>query len=82
LVAVQPRRLSWRLADVVEVVSETSRTKSLVLAVPGWEGHKAGQHVDVRLTAEDGSHLPTTPSSRRRRLFSLSLPELASRYQL
>jgi len=39
---------------VVEVVPETPRTKSLVLEVPGWEGHKAGQHVDVRLTAEDG----------------------------
>jgi ferredoxin-NADP reductase len=39
---------------VVEVVSETPRTKTLVLEVPGWEGHKAGQHVDVRLTAPDG----------------------------
>jgi ferredoxin-NADP reductase len=39
---------------VVEVVSETPRTKSLVLEVPDWGGHKAGQHVDVRLTAEDG----------------------------
>jgi len=54
MVAVRPRRLLWRLAEVVEVVPETSRTKSLVLEVPGWEGHKAGQHVDVRLTAEDG----------------------------
>ncbi len=51
---VRPRRLSWRLAEVAEVVPETPRTKSLVLEVPGWEGHKAGQHVDVRLTAEDG----------------------------
>ena len=54
MVAVRPRRLSWRLAEVIEVVPETPRTKSLVLEVPGWEGHKAGQHVDVRLTAEDG----------------------------
>ena len=51
---VRPRRLSWRLAEVAEVVPETPRTKSLVLEVPGWEGHKAGQHLDVRLTAEDG----------------------------
>ncbi|HZY57118.1 MAG TPA: ferredoxin reductase [Rubrobacteraceae bacterium] len=50
----QPRRLSCRLAEVVELVPETPRTKSLLLEVPGWEGHKAGQHVDVRLTAEDG----------------------------
>ena len=33
---------------------ETPRTNSLVLDVPGWEGHRAGQHVDLRLTAEDG----------------------------
>jgi ferredoxin-NADP reductase len=51
--AVQ-RRLSWRPAEVVEVVAETPRVSSLVLAVPGWPGHRAGQHVDVRLTAEDG----------------------------
>src|SRR5215213_11139560 len=54
MVAVQPRRLLWRLAEVVEVVPETPRTKSLVLKVPEWEDHKAGQHVDVRLTAPDG----------------------------
>jgi ferredoxin-NADP reductase len=54
MVGVRPRMLLWRLAEVVEVVHETPRTKSLVLEVPGWEGHKAGQHVDVRLTAEDG----------------------------
>jgi ferredoxin-NADP reductase len=54
VVAVRPRRLAWRLTEVVEVVPETPRTKSLVLEVRGWEGHKAGQHVDVRLTAEDG----------------------------
>jgi ferredoxin-NADP reductase len=54
VVAVQPLRLSWRLGEVVEVVPETPRTKSLVLTVPDWEGHKAGQHVDVRLTAPDG----------------------------
>jgi ferredoxin-NADP reductase len=53
-VAVQLYRTLWRLADVVEVVPETPRTKSLVLEVSEWEGHKAGQHVDVRLTAPDG----------------------------
>jgi ferredoxin-NADP reductase len=47
-------RLVWRLGEVIEVIPETPRTKSLILGVPGWEGHKAGQHVDVRLTAEDG----------------------------
>jgi ferredoxin-NADP reductase len=53
-VAVQLYRTLWRLAEVIEVVVETPRTKSLVLKVSGWEGHKAGQHVDVRLTAPDG----------------------------
>ncbi len=48
------RRLAWRIGEVVETRPETSRTKSLFLEVPNWEGHKAGQHVDVRLTAEDG----------------------------
>ena len=47
-------RLTWRICEVVETRPETQRAKSLLLEVPGWEGHKAGQHVDVRLTAEDG----------------------------
>jgi ferredoxin-NADP reductase len=48
------RKLVWRIGEVVEARPETPRTKTLFLDVPGWEGHKAGQHVDVRLTAEDG----------------------------
>jgi ferredoxin-NADP reductase len=47
-------RLSWRVAEVVEVRPETPRVKTLGLDVDGWPGHRAGQHVDVRLTAEDG----------------------------
>jgi ferredoxin-NADP reductase len=39
---------------VLELVEETARTKSIVLELPDWVGHRAGQHVDVRLTAEDG----------------------------
>jgi ferredoxin-NADP reductase len=39
---------------VVELIDETPRAKSLVLDPPEWPGHRAGQHVDVRLTAEDG----------------------------
>jgi ferredoxin-NADP reductase len=53
-VAVILYKTVWRLAEVVDVVPETPRTSSLVLEVPGWEGHRAGQHVDLRLTAEDG----------------------------
>ncbi|HEY8132647.1 MAG TPA: ferredoxin reductase [Thermoanaerobaculia bacterium] len=48
------RRLEWLLAEVRQIVVETSRVSSLRLEVTGWEGHLAGQHVDVRLTAEDG----------------------------
>ncbi len=48
------RRLPWRLAEVMEIRSETARASTLALRVPGWPGHLAGQHVDVRLTAEDG----------------------------
>jgi ferredoxin-NADP reductase len=47
-------RLSWRLGRVTAVRPETPRVASLVLDVPGWDGHRPGQHVDVRLTAEDG----------------------------
>jgi ferredoxin-NADP reductase len=47
-------RLSWQLATVVELVDETPRTRSIVLDPADWAGHRAGQHVDVRLTAEDG----------------------------
>jgi ferredoxin-NADP reductase len=47
-------RLSWVAAEVVDVVAETHRVKTIVFDVPGWPGHRAGQHVDVRLTAEDG----------------------------
>jgi ferredoxin-NADP reductase len=46
--------LTWQLARVVELVGETAQTSSLVLDPPDWPGHRAGQHVDVRLTAEDG----------------------------
>jgi ferredoxin-NADP reductase len=47
-------RLNWQLAKVVEGVTETARTKSIALDAADWAGHLAGQHVDVRLTAEDG----------------------------
>ena len=49
-----PRMLTWRIGEVVETIPDTQRTKRLFLEVPGWEGHRAGQHVDLRLTAEDG----------------------------
>lgn len=51
---VSAPRISWRQATVIDVVPETPRTRTLILDVPGWPGHRAGQHVDVRLTAPDG----------------------------
>jgi ferredoxin-NADP reductase len=50
---VQPR-LAWRTATIIELKVETAHAKTLVLDVPDWPGHLPGQHVDVRLTAEDG----------------------------
>jgi ferredoxin-NADP reductase len=47
-------RLTWRVADVLDVLPETPRVKTVAFDVPGWPGHRAGQHVDIRLTAEDG----------------------------
>jgi ferredoxin-NADP reductase len=44
----------WRAAEVRETIRETPSASTLVLDVPGWPGHRAGQHVDLRLTAEDG----------------------------
>jgi ferredoxin-NADP reductase len=52
--AALPGRLTWQLARVVELVQETPRAKSIALDPPDGLGHRAGQHVDVRLTAEDG----------------------------
>jgi ferredoxin-NADP reductase len=48
------RRLTWQVATVAEARVETPSATTLVLDVPGWETHLAGQHVDVRLTAPDG----------------------------
>jgi ferredoxin-NADP reductase len=47
-------RLPWRTAQVREVIDETPRVRSLVLDVAGWPGHRPGQHLDLRLTGEDG----------------------------
>ena len=47
-------QLKWQLGTVVEIRRETPNVKSLILDVPNWTGHLAGQRVDVRLTADDG----------------------------
>jgi len=48
------RRLSWQAATVTSVTRETAAVCTIGLDPPDWPGHRAGQHLDVRLTAEDG----------------------------
>ena len=59
-------RLTWQLAEVAAVTAETPAVASIALDVPGWAGHVPGQHVDVRLTAEDGY--------RAQRAYSIASP--------
>jgi ferredoxin-NADP reductase len=48
------RRLNWQAAAIAEIREETDTARTFVLDVAGWEGHAAGQHVDIRLTADNG----------------------------
>ena len=66
----QPASLRWQPARVVAVRPETPRAVTLALDVAEWPGHRAGQHVDVRLTAEDGY--------RAQRSYSIASPPPAS----
>ncbi|MGZ4357917.1 MAG: ferredoxin reductase [Gaiellaceae bacterium] len=52
--AAVPGRLTWQLAEIAETIEETPSVHTLLLDAPAWAGHRAGQHVDVRLTAADG----------------------------
>jgi ferredoxin-NADP reductase len=47
-------RLTWQTATVESLVDETPKVRTISLSVPDWAGHQAGQHLDVRLTADDG----------------------------
>jgi ferredoxin-NADP reductase len=63
--------MPWRTVGVAAVREETATARTLVLEPEGWPGHRAGQHVDVRLTAEDGY--------QAERAYSIaSAPELGS----
>jgi len=46
--------IDWQLATVAATRDETPTVRSFTLGLPGWSGHRPGQHVDLRLTAEDG----------------------------
>jgi ferredoxin-NADP reductase len=52
--ATLQRRLTWQVATVTALTQETPFVRTIELGVPDWPGHRAGQHLDVRLTAEDG----------------------------
>jgi ferredoxin-NADP reductase len=54
LASAVPPRLEWRVGRVIATRRETRQVCTISLAVPLWPGHNAGQHVDLRLTAEDG----------------------------
>ncbi len=66
--------MRWVTATVAERVVETAWTTTLRLDVPGWPGHRAGQHVDVRLTADDGYEA--------QRSYSIASPPGAERIEL
>ncbi len=67
-------RILWRRAELVERRDETPNAVTLVFEVPGWPGHLAGQHVDVRLTAEDGYST--------QRSYSLAAPDRGGQVEL
>src|SRR3972149_10977680 len=46
--------LNWQIASVTNIRPETAKVKSFTLTLPDWVRHRAGQHYDIRLTAEDG----------------------------
>ncbi|HEV2374952.1 MAG TPA: ferredoxin reductase [Streptosporangiaceae bacterium] len=48
------QKLTWQVATVGQLTDETAAVRTIGLRVPDWAGHRAGQHLDLRLTAEDG----------------------------
>jgi ferredoxin-NADP reductase len=48
------KTLDWQIASIRNVKPETAKVKSFTLTLPAWMRHRAGQHYDIRLTAEDG----------------------------
>lgn len=69
-----PAPLRWQPARVAEVRAETPRARTLTFDLREWPGHRAGQHVDIRLTAEDGYHA--------QRSYSIASPPGAPRLEL
>ena len=69
-----PAPLRWQTARIADVRRETPRASTLAFDLPAWPGHRAGQHVDVRLTAEDGY--------RAQRSYSIASPPGAPRVEI
>src|SRR5688572_20191549 len=69
-----PKPSAWQPATVVSIREETRRVKTIRFAVSNWPGHLAGQHADVRLTAEDGY--------RAERSYSIASPPEESALEL
>ncbi|HEX2401812.1 MAG TPA: ferredoxin reductase [Mycobacterium sp.] len=67
-------KLHWRVARVVNSTPATESARTIGLAVPGWGGHLPGQHIDLKLTAEDGYSA--------QRSYSLSRPVDGERIEL
>lgn len=67
-------KLQWRVARVVESRSETDSARTIGLVVSGWGGHLPGQHIELKLTAEDGYSA--------QRSYSLSRPVDGERIEL
>lgn len=68
------RKLPWRVGRVVASTRETESAQTIALSVPGWGGHLAGQHIELKLTAEDGYSA--------QRSYSLSRPSDGERIEL
>jgi 4-hydroxy-4-methyl-2-oxoglutarate aldolase len=47
-------RLRWQVAQVIGIREETRTARTVALDVQAWVGHLPGQHIDVKLTADDG----------------------------
>lgn len=73
-VAAPPAGNRWRKAALIAVQMQSWHSRTLVLSVPGWPGHRPGQHVDVRLTAADGYSA--------QRSYSLAEPDASNRIAL
>jgi ferredoxin-NADP reductase len=67
-------RLTWLLAEVAEVTDAAPSVRTIAFDCPGWTGHLPGQHVDVRLTAEDGY--------QAQRSYSIATPADGERIEL